>query len=564
MSTEKINKSNSSKLTIEQSLDRIKRGTIFWGIMFFVAMIVIVSVSVFYIAYLENTILEIVELINSSTDHNIAVDRSSLLSTDYLAIVIPVLVALAGAFIAFLGMNRLKMFDERIDKMRIDLVDEIEKRVKMEVQAEQARFIQEVFSKMNKVLQDIDKKAESIIKTIDEKQVHYIDASKEKANEATIKLSDIVDEGMRKINERTDDFDIRFSWLSDLVVDNDIDLNIHTIYDAHVNVERLRSEQRSGHVNLIKKIVGFVCDNDDISGDSSDYHNLAAELARGNLYFEACKVLKKGLTYFDNDMDLLADYVEYSAHIGMHDEAKDIVEKLQKNKNSWNWRCYEFVCDYYRGLGDLSTALNICSDAIKNIPDNEHGYRSKAEIQRLLTPGEMGIEAAISTLKVALDKNVNCPQCAIALADIYLGLGKYEEALSAADRAIQELAQDQPHVKVAAVFFKRASIQDRMLMSNKYDNVKKQELADNAYTDYSMALTLSDIPPIMKKQALVRQQIIEKHLSGDYVKPDQSRYGFLSQELQQIITSELLKQLIEAEQEVSEPDKRGDSLEQSF
>lgn len=543
-------KRKNDELTIEQQMSRIKHGAVFFGIMFFIVMLVVVVASIFYLVRMETILTEISKLVNSTEYTNINIDNTGLLSTDYLAVVIPVLVALAGSFVAFLGMNRLKMFDERIDKMRLELSEEIEKHVTLEVQTGQAKFIQDISSKMNKALQEINEKASDTSQKIDEKQTHYINTAEEKNSEALNKLAEIVANGINQINERTNDFGNRFSWLIDLADDSDIDLNIHTVYDAHANVERLRSEQKSGGVNLIKKIVRFVCDKTDIPGDSSDYHNLAAELARGNLFDESCKVLKTGLSHFENDMDLLADYVEYAAHIGLHDEAKDIVEKLNKNKRAWNWRCFEFVCDYYRGIGDLSTALSICSEAIDNIPDDEHGYRSKAEIQRLINPGKEGIEAAVCTLNTALDRNVNCPQCAVALSDIYLGIGKYEEALSAADRAIQELAQDQPHVNIAAVFFKRASIQDRMLMSKKYSSEKGQELADNAYTDYAMALSLPGLPPAVKMQARIRQQIIEKYLSSDYVKKDTNINSLMSEELRQLISSRLYEQIIGIDQDI--------------
>lgn len=233
-------KRKNDELTIEQQMSRIKHGAVFFGIMFFIVMLVVVVASIFYLVRMETILTEISKLVNSTEYTNINIDNTGLLSTDYLAVVIPVLVALAGSFVAFLGMNRLKMFDERIDKMRLELSEEIEKHVTLEVQTGQAKFIQDISSKMNKALQEINEKASDTSQKIDEKQTHYINTAEEKNSEALNKLAEIVANGINQINERTNDFGNRFSWLIDLADDSDIDLNIHTVYDAHANVERLR------------------------------------------------------------------------------------------------------------------------------------------------------------------------------------------------------------------------------------------------------------------------------------------------------------------------------------
>lgn len=270
---------------------------------------------------------------------------------------------------------------------------------------------------------------------------------------------------------------------------------------------------------LSKKIVDRVCNEGELSGDSADYHNLAAELARGSMYIESCRILKRGLSFFSKDTDLLSDLIEYATKGSMFDDAAKATEQLLHDipHRLWTWRCYEFICDYYRAIGELEKADKLCDEFIDAIPNDEHGYRSKAEIAKLLDPGADGIKKSIDILQSAIDAHVNCPQCANALAETYLSIGKFDEALRAANQAILELAQDQPHVNVAYVFYNRAVIQDRMFMQGLSSSGVSQSLANDAYQDYRMALSFGMLSNIVSYQAQVRMKILERYVASDLI-----------------------------------------------
>lgn len=473
-----------------------KRTASIFGICFILVMAVVVAIGVLYMADLAKTLADLSSMTASSETATITIERNGLLSADYLAAVIPLLLALGGSFIAFLGMNRLKMFDERIDQTRSEMLKEIEARVKSEVAVDRVEF-------SNQVLQGIGDEQKKFSTMV------------EKAEDA---LSERKERCIDEIKTKFDAFEQKYAWLEATVTDREADLSFHTIDDAHKLVEQLRNEKPNGYIDIIKKIIDRVCSGEEMSGDSADYHNLAAELARGSMYNEACKVLREGLKLFENDTDIHSDIIEYATKGGMLKDAKESVQKLEGlTPRIWTWRCYEFICDYYRAIGNLEKANDLCTEFIDTLPNDEHGYRSKAEILRLLHPGDKGTNEAISILKCAIERNINCPQCANELAKIYLSIGEYEKALKAINRAILDLAQEQPHVPISYVFYTRANIQDRLFMQKMEQGHLDQHLVDSAYVDYRMALALNlqALSPIIAQQAKIRMLILNRYTTSD-------------------------------------------------
>lgn len=480
-------------IAMDKRFNGWRRTIIFWAIAFLLVLVLLVVIGVFYIADLARMLSDLARVSNESQASTVTVERNGLLSADYLAAVIPILLALGTSFIAFLGMSRLKMFDERIDQTRAEMLKEIEAKVKSEVALDRAEF-------SDQILHDIKQEREKY---------------QSMADDVGKSLSDQKDKCIGEIKGEFSAFEQKYAWLESVVISKEVELEFHTIDDAHKLVEQLRIGKPDGYINIVKKIIDRVCDTDGMSGASSDYHNLAAELARGSMYKEACRVLKKGKQYFRNDADIHADIIEYSTKGGL-DYAAESVQALElMDSKIWTWRCYEFICDYYRTVGDLAKADSICDEFVKAFPNDEHGYRSKAEILLLLYPGQDGIDKAVEVLETALAKNINCPQCANALAEQYLSSGQYTDALRAANRAIMELAQQQPHISAAIIFYNRATIHDRIFMKDVENLSTVQDNADSAYKDYQMALALNLdlLSPIIAQQAEIRMWILKDYIS---------------------------------------------------
>ena len=92
-----------------------------------------------------------------------------------------------------------------------------------------------------------------------------------------------------------------------------------------------------------------IIQNKKLSGTASDFHNLAVELSRKNLYELACRVLEIGLSFspYANDVDLLADFLVYGIKCGKETECEKYFNLLsQIPKRRWKWRAFDFSVDY--------------------------------------------------------------------------------------------------------------------------------------------------------------------------------------------------------------------------
>lgn len=492
---------DNTRITVE-SLDKRmiswKKSAIIWAIIIFIILIIIITVSVFYIANLSKEIQEAIVKSGNNGQTSLSIERNGLLSADYLAVIVPVFVSLIGSFIAFLGMNRLKSFDERIDQIRQEMQNDVAFRVSGEVSKDRDKYISDI--------------NENIKTQKDDFEQRIIEAKNE--------LDLYQKESINKIEKQLSSFESKYGWVKKVVEESKHELDFNSVFEAHNLVEDLFINKPSGYVFTIKKIVERVC-NEEISVNADDFHNLSAELARHKLYNEAYLVLKKANTIYTRNVDIIADMIYYASEGGMQNEANEAVSKLTKiSYTFWTWRCYEFTCDYYRSIGDLEKALLYCSKAIEYIPNDEHGYRSKAEILMQQNLGEKGIQEAIQILNQAINRNVNCTQCANTLSGILLSEGQYEEALVASNRAIQELAQEQPSVDVVSVFVRRAMICDRIFIKQ-LENGKSDILyADKALSDYKYVIhlvnnNLGNISSTVLRQVLNRIAYISQLIDVD-------------------------------------------------
>ena len=502
----------------------------------------------------DNAVTEVEEERSASSESIIAkIERDNLLSSDYMAVVIPLLIALAGSFITFLGMERLKSFDERIDTTRNEIREELSG---FDAKIDESR--KEIRDGFEQFRESIEKnhgeiKSEipgTVKREIANEKNEILEAIKEQSSSAKFAIQTQQETALKelgnnltKIKKEYEELQARFGWVK-VALESSVNPDVPTIEDAHRLVERLRAEismssirdskdkdKSADQIARIRDVVDLVCGTDShMSGDFSDYHNLSAELARGSMYYEAVQVLEKGLSLFRDDVDLWADLVEYSTKGGMREKAKAAVRYLRENvdEGRWNWRCYEFICDYYRAIGDLKSAYQIANDGIQAIPDAEQTYRSKAEIERQLYPGQEGIKRAKATFHFAMDQGITCPQCANALAELCIDTGEYEEAVEAANRAVRDLAQQQPHVNGSFVFFNRATARDRMFLSLSRADKEKDEnrlLAEEAYQDYNMALSLGRLTPTVRQQANMRLRLLKPFVPSEIAEQSSADNG---------------------------------------
>ena len=175
---------------------------------------------------MAKTLSAVTDVTNEGQIATISVARDGLISADYLAAVIPLLLALGGSFIVFLGMNRLKMFDERIDQTRAETLKEIESRVKSEVAVERVEF------------------SNQIIQSVSSEQAKFYDAVTDVGKELLAHKEKCIGE----LVDKFDSFETKYEWLEATIANKEADLDFHAVDDAHKLVGRLRNIKPTGYI----------------------------------------------------------------------------------------------------------------------------------------------------------------------------------------------------------------------------------------------------------------------------------------------------------------------------
>ncbi len=382
--------------------------------------------------------------------------------SDWLKMILPIVGGAIVAIFAFLGVDRLKDFDERQDKLARDLRDDLHTQVDNAVKLVQPR-LNENYQEWEIALQE--------------------------------KLSQY-DNSFNLVAERIDKYDKIIGSVEKLEEVSDA---IGNVAEAHDFISKLFSDDsastsdKSQRTRILLALVERV-KHGDIKGDSNDYHNFSSELARNNYFDFAADVTGKGLDVFRDNIDLLSDYTYYSHKAGRKDDVRDGLNRLEKiEKGIWNWRAFTFYIDVVND-GEASAvnkekALK-CVDAYKKVlPDEERAYM--AEYETLKKYGEL--EAAESALIVAENYLTMTAQCSLELSKIYHTRGEYDKAISSASRAILGQAETQPSSDTGAAFAHRGLSKDAKIhkailegkgVDTQYDDIR------SAINDYKMAINL--------------------------------------------------------------------------
>lgn len=225
--------------------------------------------------------------------------------------------------------------------------------------------------------------------------------------------------------------------------------------------------------------------SDEITGDADDFHNISVDYSRNNQPLRAMEICQKGKKLWPNNIDLNADAVTYALDAGDLKEAANRSEELKANcpdRSKWNWRGFTFLFDYYikaKPQGYETEIDMLISDYKKYLPYEEKAYVSDAT--RYQDAGNF--EAAINTLEEAV-KNLNAPQCALKLTDMYFERGKYGDAIRAATLGIAYAAEPQPGIRTAYLLFIRALAKDALFL--KSDNLNRAD-ATEIIKEYMLA-----------------------------------------------------------------------------
>lgn len=458
-------------------------------------------------------------------------NNSIMKNTDYLELVIPILIAIAAAFIAFLGINRLKDMDAQVDQMRSGINAELEKEIKR-VASLRSDLSEHIDVAISRKTVDFSENMEKRLKSASNDGVQrVIESQKEALSEITKSKGEFL-ELYEQIREGWNNFDERYKWLlSNEQATKDVFLKeVATVYDVHQAIEAMwNSPNRPDNVaDLTKRYVEKVIeDNSILRGDEDDYHNLAAECARHYLYDLSCKVCETGLKIFTQNIDLLADWIQYGTKLGDINvvTSNPLNKLLSIDKILWNWRAFDFTIDFYLAARLWEKAEALANDFVLYHPYEERAYYCQAEVFQQCYAKEEGMKKTLEALQTAMDKNINCPLCANRLAELLSDCGRLEDALVAANRAIQELSQEQPSVNYGFVIYRRALIQDRLSYKKDISSSQAHDLAEKAIIDYQVAINSGRLTAITLVQAQTRYKMLKTYFHISDSKSQNVNFG---------------------------------------
>lgn len=257
---------------------------------------------------------------------------------------------------------------------------------------------------------------------------------------------------------------------------------VETLYEA------IELAEQTNETEILNKIVQLV-EEKRIYGDVVDYHNLAVTFSRKNKDMQAVAICKAGLENWPENVDLNADLIKYAVEAGQGKCVEEYVDNFINNcpdKRQWNWRGFSFLIDYYEAVKPSKYAEKIkelLTEYKSNLPYEEKAYEEEASFY--MSQG-MCVEA-VDTLEYAI-AHLCAPQCAMKLADIYMGQGKYQEVVRVASLGIAYSAEVQPSIRTAYLLMLRALSKDALYLKEAYTSgIYSVDEAKRTIREYELA-----------------------------------------------------------------------------
>lgn len=211
----------------------------------------------------------------------------------------------------------------------------------------------------------------------------------------------------------------------------------------------------------LQQIADAVLHTANMFGRAAEYHNLGAEYAGQNDYFNAYRIVEKGLTQYRNDVDLLADAIHYGSYCGKNQECEQFKALLKaRPRGAWNWRAFTFLIDYLKEQAEMASAdeimslldeaLEVAKEYQRFLPLEEKGYIAEAEVRKLrqqymrasdesnaVKQADEEYKKAKAVLKKALnDPRIVAVQCSLCYADMLFEEQVFGETIDVCQQAL--------------------------------------------------------------------------------------------------------------------------------
>lgn len=239
--------------------------------------------------------------------------------------------------------------------------------------------------------------------------------------------------------------------------------------------------------------------------DANDYHNKAVELVRRGKYKQAVALCMRGLSFYPNNVDLLADTIKYSSECGDNETADQHYQALCERvpRNRWNWRAYTFSFDYLiSAVDDREPEIRtLLADYAKYLPFEEKRYMSESELETALGNHQRAMEV----LEEAVKQINNAAQCALRLADMQLGHGMYEDVIKTTGYGLSASAETQPSINIPYLYYVRALAEDALLHKKAVESEIRVDDVRRLRSEYENMS--KQFPELMRHQSNIQTRI---------------------------------------------------------
>lgn len=259
--------------------------------------------------------------------------------------------------------------------------------------------------------------------------------------------------------------------------------------------------------DLVKEIGEIVLNDSSLSGEATDFHNLAVQFTRLDDYTTGYGVVRLGLKRFPYNIDLLADAVYYGSGCGEYEGCEECISVLTgRPYSSWNWRAFSFVSDYYIDRADWTQdpeeilsgyekALKLSQKQQEVLADEEKGYMREFQIRSLIArlyglngdkdAEQREIQLGEEALQRAIESDTMAAAgCCLAYADHLFEKQRYKEVIKYCNRAL-EFGESQSSVNLSYVLFLSAQSKDVLIHREAaFDDAIRVK---DAFADYTAA-----------------------------------------------------------------------------
>jgi len=249
-----------------------------------------------------------------------------------------------------------------------------------------------------------------------------------------------------------------------------------TIEPFNLSVKEKEAISFYGNPDGLKQLAGEFRTAKTVNGTAQEFIDFSISFRQNEDNITACEILKRGVEFYTNDIELLASYLNCIIDSGIQEEiavkSKEIYGKIRQNPlEDYSEYVFISVLKYLETEKSRSNELEKIkaeADKILNVfykqhPNSEGSYFAH---YKLIS----GREQRKDKLREAVNKLSSCSRCALRLADMLCEDGEHSEALKVIEKCLLSV---QPLFKVnkAYVYYLRGICEYGVFQKNEKNNV---------------------------------------------------------------------------------------------